>query len=64
MGFFTKKEKPEIGLVDVGLEQYKPKCPHCKGEISEIHRFLLSGNEEAVYACPLCHQIIGIGSRI
>jgi hypothetical protein len=63
MGIFERRVGSSIRMVDMEIEQYKPKCPRCKKEISEIHRFLLNGNEEAVYSCPLCHEIISIGSR-
>lgn len=57
--------KEESLLNIIRKEELKPRCPYCESDLSDIFYkqkgpgFLLS--KTAVYFCPHCRKILGIG---
>ena len=49
-------------------EDINPKCPHCEEELGEVFyqtkgRGLLEGRN-AIYYCPSCHKVLGVGQGV
>ena len=43
--------------------EYDPLCPHCKTELTEIHKRSKGFFEtHVVYICPHCHAVLSIGN--
>jgi len=46
-------------------EQKKPICPHCEGEIEEVHYFEQEGTVKMkvirLFVCPHCLKVLGTG---
>ena len=43
-------------------EDFRPKCPYCENEISELVKVKHGGYEQHnVYCCPRCRKILGVG---
>ena len=47
----------------VDRDDLTPLCPHCEGELAEVHRrgtgFPLGQGRTLVYFCPHCRKVLG-----
>jgi hypothetical protein len=51
------------GTIRIVETDYIPPCPHCRKPLREIRKNLSRGaiQYEAIYSCPECGEMIGIG---
>lgn len=44
-----------------------PKCPHCEEELGEVfyqNAGLVFLGRNAIYYCPSCHKVLGVGQGL